>query len=242
MRTICKCCQCEEACLKRHQSTKLFEQGSAFQTSLKLGESWKLEPRESPDFLVKTANGCFGLEVTQCQIGPRRRKSSQMREAESARQHWLNGVRADYEAQGGAKLNCKYWGDTTEEARAILIEALLTNDFTGPVEAKKLGSDGGARLLAFETPNTHWEMPVDRAGETSRDGSYLQRVIDEKAGKLEKYREACAEVRLLVVADQIYNSGRLLLEPDFQPDLRGFDAVYFFAYPRTVIPFYRIDF
>jgi hypothetical protein len=227
--------------LKQRQSTKSFEQGSAIQVSHKLGEKWELTPRESPDFLVITANGCFGLEVTQCQIGLRRRKSSRMREAESARQHWLNEVRADYEAKGGPSLNCKYWGDTTEEARSILIEALLTNDFTGAVETMKLGSDGGARLLAFETPNTHWEMPVDRAGEISQDGSYLQRVIDEKAGKLEKYREACADVRLLVVADQLYNSGRLLLEPDFRPNLCGFDAVYFFAYPRTVIPFYRND-
>ena len=227
--------------MKRRQSTKSFEQGSAFQASLKLGEKWKLEPRESPDFLVKTVNGCFGLEVTQCHIGLRKSKSSRMREAESARQHWLNGVRADYEAQGGATLNCKYWGDTTEEARAILIEALLANDFTGPVKWMKLASDGGAKLLAFETPNTHWEMPDDRAGELSQDGFFLQRVIDEKAGKLETYREACADVRLLVVADQIYNSGRLLLKPDFRPDLRGFDAVYFFAYPSAVTPFYRSD-
>lgn len=176
--------------MKGRQSTKSFEQGSAFQASLKLGDEWKLEPRESPDFLVKTANGWFGLEVTQCQIGPRRRKSSRMREAESARQHWFNGVRADYEAQLGATLNCKYWGNTTEEARAVLIEALSTNDFTGPVESLKLRSDGGARLLAYETPNAHWEMPVGRAGEISRDGSCLQRVIDEKVGKLETYREA----------------------------------------------------
>ena len=226
--------------MKRLQPTKSFEQGSAFQASLKLGEEWKLEPRESPDFLVKTANGCFGLEVTQCQVGPRRRKGSRMREAESARQHWLNGVRADYEAQGGAPLNCKYWGDITDEAREILVDTLVAGNFAGPVQMMRLGSGGDARLLAFETPHTHWEMPGDRAGETSRDGSYLQRVIDEKAGKLEKYREACADVRLLVVADQIYNSGRLLLEPGFQPDLRGFDAVYFFAYPLTVTPFYKL--
>ena len=225
--------------MKRRQSIKSVERSVAFQASLKLGEEWELEPRESPDFIVTAANARFGLEVTRCQIGRRGRKGSKMRQAESARQAWLDGIRSDYESQGGASLNLKYWGAITSKARETLLGTLLANDFSGPVRRIRMRPEGdGASILAFETPNAHWEMPEDRAGEASLDSSIFQRVIDEKAEKLPVYREVCGDIRLLVVADQIYNSGKLLLEPGVRPDLKGFSTVYFFAYPRTMTSFY----
>ena len=72
-----------------------------------------------------------------------------MRQAESARQHWLNGVRADYEAEGGGMLNCKYWGDTTAKARAILLEALLGSGLIDQSQKMTVAARATAEKKAF---------------------------------------------------------------------------------------------
>ena len=42
---------------------------------------------------------------------------------------------------------------------------------------------------------------------------------------------------LLIVADHINNSGKLMLEERASLDMMGFQAVYFFPYPESVIVF-----
>lgn len=51
-----------------------------------------------------------------------------------------------------------------------------------------------------------------------------------------RYREAAgSDIRLLLVADRILNSGKLLLEERGAYDFHGFRAVYFFPYPEAAI-------
>jgi hypothetical protein len=61
--------------------------------------------------------------------------------------------------------------------------------------------------------------------------------IAEKAGNLPRYKEAagCVDIRLLLVADRISNSGKLTLDEKAQFDLHGFGEVYLFSYPENVI-------
>src|SRR4051794_20234115 len=96
--------------MKKAQDAKAFEESMAFQASLKLGEDWKLTAREAPDFLVRTATGEFGLEISQCHIGLQGRKGSVARENESANHRWLEGIRADYERQAGIRLHLRFLG------------------------------------------------------------------------------------------------------------------------------------
>jgi len=224
--------------LKKHK-----EQSEAFQASLKLGEEWTLEPRESPDFIVTSAEQRFGLEVTDAYIGPKTKKGAVERAKESANHKWLTAIRRRYEAAGGVGLHVRYHGAVDKAAADELLQALL--------DARLETVSQFARLDRFElthgkayvhtTPNVYWMMLDDRVGWVSQDGGYLQREIDLKAKKLAKYRAVCADIRLLVVANRIYNSGKLQLEDDFRPDLRGFDAVYFFSYPSSLTAFYASD-
>jgi hypothetical protein len=60
--------------------------------------------------------------------------------------------------------------------------------------------------------------------------------IAKKAGELTRYRSAAGDdVRLLLVANRINNSGKLELEAGAQFDFHGFNAVYLFPYPEDAI-------
>lgn len=221
--------------LKKHK-----EQSEAFQAALKLGEEWELEHREAPDFIVTSSGHRFGLEVTQCHVGPKTRKGSLEREKESANHKWLTAIRRRYEAGGGVGLDVRYRGEVAAKAAEELLQRLIDARFEArsPFDSLDRLNLTNATAYVHRTPNTHWMMLDDRVGWVSRDGSFLQREIDRKAKKLPKYREACDDIRLLVVADRIHNSGKLQLEDGFRPDLRGFNAVYFFSYPSSVTAFY----
>lgn len=224
--------------LKKHK-----EQYEAFQAALKLAEEWELEHREAPDFIVTSAGHRFGLEVTGCHVGLKTRKGSLERAKESANHAWLTAIRRRYEAGGRAGLHVRYRGEVSAKAAEELLQRLIKARFetrcpSDPLDRLKL-TKGTAYV--HRAPNAYWMMLKDRVGYVSRDGSFLQREIDLKAKKLPKYREACDDIRLLVVADRTHNSGKLQLEDGFRPDLRGFDAVYFFSYPCSVTAFYASE-
>ena len=207
---------------------------------LKLGEEWEFEERESPDFLITTDRGDkFGLEVTDAYVGSTTRRGSALRLREDANHSWLSGIRREYEAHGGVDLHVRYTGSTSPAVRHQLLEALRDSRFeehSAPSAIAIIRLSAGTAYV-HRTPHPYWMMLDDRSGAVSRDGRHLQDAIDQKAKKLAMYRTACENVRLLVVAMGVYNSGKLELESDYKPDLRGFDAVYFFSYPYEVTTF-----
>lgn len=216
------------------------ETSHAFQAMLKLGVEWTFEEREGPDFLVTSETGeTFGLEVTDAYVGDFTTKGSALRRRESANEAWLAEIRRTYLKAGGPDLHLRYSGSTSPAAREGLLAALRQERFEDqpPLSSSTTINLPDGTAYAFRTPHASWTMLDDRSGETSRDGAHLQRAIDAKAAKLPAYRAVCPDVRLLVVATRIFRSGKLELEEGFQPDLRGFDAVYFFAYPSYVQAF-----
>ena len=59
--------------------------------------------------------------------------------------------------------------------------------------------------------------------------------IKKKSNELDRYRSAAgADVRLLLVADRIHNSGKLMLDDTATLDTQGFHAIYVFPYPEHV--------
>jgi hypothetical protein len=62
--------------------------------------------------------------------------------------------------------------------------------------------------------------------------------IKKKANELERYRAAAGpDIRLLLVADRIHNSGKLMLDDTAVLDTEGFQVVYVFCYPEPVMTF-----
>jgi hypothetical protein len=82
-----------------------------------------------------------------------------------------------------------------------------------------------------------WYSVNDRVGFVDRNPhQIIAAAIEKKANELTRYKaEAGSDVRLLLVAEGISNSGKLRLESRVDFDLHGFKAVYFFPYPEAVI-------
>ncbi len=69
-----------------------------------------------------------------------------------------------------------------------------------------------------------------------RPHGIIAAAIAKKASSLPRYQDAAGrDVRLLLVADRISNSGKLALDEDTQFEFHGFRAVYLFPYPENVI-------
>jgi hypothetical protein len=221
------------------QNQKQIERSTALQAASRLGEAWKLEDCLHPDFLVTTPVAIFGLELTECHIGPVRKGGSRMRKAERANHEWLAEIREKVEAATGLSLHVRYYGAATVEARQEVINAILAETQKGDAFDTLDYRFADGRIWAFETPASSWNVSSDWNGDFETDGRDLQRAVDAKVPKLRRYREQCSDVRLLVYAQRMYNSGKLELPEGFEPELHGFDAVYFFSYPSSVHAFYR---
>jgi hypothetical protein len=220
----------------RAEQQKQTEERWVRRLALELNESWDLSSREVPDFAVKSPTGQFGLEVTECQIGQQSKRGSIRRAEEGKNRKLLNEARQKYESSTGICLNLKYLGPVNDLAMEELLRALQEASLgmlEGFAPSVMITLPSGKASIHRST-NSSWIAIRDRAGWISRDGKFLQREIDKKARKLAKYRETFSDVRLLVVADRIQNSGKLNLEEGFRPHLHGFDAVYFLSYPDSV--------
>lgn len=76
----------------------------------------------------------------------------------------------------------------------------------------------------------------DRAGFVDRNPDEIITAIAKKAADLSRYENAAGrDVRLLLVADRMNNSGKLTLEADARFDFCGFREVYLFPYPENAI-------
>ena len=77
----------------------------------------------------------------------------------------------------------------------------------------------------------------DRAGWEDRNPiDRITKAIGKKSEKLRRYKECTGldDIRLLVVANRIMNSGKLSLQEHPALDVRGFQVVYFLSYPESV--------
>ena len=102
--------------------------------------------------------------------------------------------------------------------------------------------EGKAKLSVYVTRalQANWFCVNDRAGWVDRNPiDRIAKAIEDKAEKLPRYKKCTGldDIRLLVVANRIMNSGKLSLEECPALDFRGFQAVYFLSYPESVTVF-----
>ena len=79
----------------------------------------------------------------------------------------------------------------------------------------------------------------NRVGWVARNSELIiADAIRKKANELTRYRVAAGpDVRLLLVADRIHNSGKLMLDNTAVLDTQGFQVVYVFPYPEPLMAF-----
>ena len=211
-----------------------------------LGKAWDLgTDREHPDFVVTEGSERFGLEITQIFVGPQGSNGSSLKAAETKTQRIVNELKRQYETIENAPLIVKFVGNMEADNMATVIPALLAQDLPSKsvcyrfVHDTTIAHPTRARLRVHVTKGLrpNWFSVNDQAGPVDRrPHGIIAAAIANKATDLPRYEDAAGrDVRLLLVADRISNSGKLTLEENAQFDLHGFRAVYLFPYPENVM-------
>jgi hypothetical protein len=221
---------------------KARERFLAEQAARSLGQEWNFgEDREHPDFVVHDGASTFGLEVSELFIGPQNRSGAILKRDESMRHKRLDTLRQQYEAHAAAPLIVKFVGDIGPEKLAKIVPALLQLDLPNKQVGhhQVLDHGDGLRVHVTKSNRPEWYSVNDRVGfvDTAPE-MIIANAIQDKARELPRYRsEIGDDVRLLLIADRIQNSGRMELGPGSMFDLCGFSAVYFYPYPEQAVEF-----
>ncbi len=208
-----------------------------------LGKIWTLADCECPDFIVTEGAQQFGLEVRDLFTGKQSRAGSHMEIMESETQQAVDALRRDYEATTNIPLSVRLVGDMCNENIAKVVPTLVAKNLSSkPIGYQDvIEIDTGKRLRVHVTRAfvASWFYVNHRVGGVDRYPiKRIADAIEEKSKNLPRYRETAGpDIRLLLVADHIYNSGKLMLEERAALDMRGFRVVYFFSYPECVIVF-----
>ncbi len=210
-----------------------------------LRETWKVEPAPNeanwPDLIVKTESEKFGLEVKEVYLDESR-KGSRSRADESNNLKNIEKLAEDYYDTKSSPINAHFLGEIMghhdQLLKAIKREVTLLSE----LERRKMRPYTGCIIYLQRLPNhfgqyKRWDFVSDRLGFVSNiDKEDLQKAIMKKAQKLRKYSENISDVRLLLVTDRIYNSGKNRLLEDIICDAHGFKKVYYLSYPEEAWP------
>ncbi|MCW5691612.1 MAG: hypothetical protein KIT48_04545 [Pseudolabrys sp.] len=223
-------------------ATKDRERFYVEQAARLLGATWGIGPdRESPDFVISDGASTFGLEVSMLFTGQQSAAGSAVKKSESKTQKAIQNLRLQYEAIHNVPLAVKFVGRMCEENLAKVVPSLIAEDLPSKPVGHHLVVDtnNGLRVHVTRGFRPEWYSVNDRVGWVDRNPvQKIADAIEEKATRLEQYKAAVgSDIRLLLVADQFLNSGKMRLEQKPDLDKRGFDAIYFLAYPESVIVF-----
>ncbi len=209
-----------------------------------LGKKWCLSgpDRESPDFIVTEGEQQFGLEVCEIFQGRQRKAGSLRKKKEAETQRAVNDLRHKYEQKEDIPLIVKFVGDMCDENMAAVLPTL----FAMNLSAKPPGhqdiipvDEGEVTLHVYVTRAfaANWFSVKDCAGWVNRNPiEHVTEAIKKKSKKLPDYKRCAGldDIRLLIVANRIKNSGKLAPLKCPVLDVKGFHVVYFFSYPEEV--------
>jgi hypothetical protein len=218
----------------------------AEQAARLLGRPWDLgDDSEPPDFVVTEGEQQFGLEVTEIFIGPQSDGGSALKASESKTQRAVNALQREYEAIADVPLIVKFVGHMDADNLATVVPALVGHDLPSKptcyhfVHDTTVAHPSRTRLRVHVTKavRPNWYSVNDRVGFVDRNPhGIIAAAIAKKATELTRYKDAAgSDVRLLLVANRMSNSGKLTLSEGAKFDLHGFNAVYLFPYPEDVI-------
>jgi hypothetical protein len=162
-----------------------------------------------------------------------------MKAKESTAQRAVNALRLEYEAIANIPLSVKFVGDMSAANMATVVPALVAENLPSKPIAHHfvLDSSTGLRVHVTKAFRPDWYSVNDRVGWVDRNPqNVIANAIEKKSKELTRHKGATGpDIRLLLVADRILNSGKLLLQEGPAFDFHGFRAVYFFPYPEAAI-------
>ena len=209
-----------------------------------LDESWEVEPSPNevsyPDLIVTAESGKFGLEVSEVYLDESS-KGSTKKAYEKNNLKNIKNLASTYYKTTGSSINVKFLGDCNIGRNNQLLNAIIGEvKHLSEFEQKRIEPYNGCAIYIRRLPDQlgeykKWSYVSDRVGWVSNiDKDVIDRVIVRKAKNLQKYAKKISDVRLLLVSDRIYNSGKARLVSDIICDACGFSRVYYLSYPEAI--------
>lgn len=196
------------------------------------------EDRESPDFIVTEGDHQFGLEVSELFIGHEGKKGADKKAKESIHQKKIDHYREIYAGVSDSPLCVRILGTVNDKTMGELLRQLFQHDFESMYPGDQIEVELSDQFKAYVTKalRNWWFRVDDRVGIVNTDPMpIIDKRVAMKSKRLKTYQEAVGEdVRLLLVANRMLNSGKLELVKKSTIDARGFQAVYFLSYPENV--------
>jgi len=223
---------------------KRFERFFVEEAIRSLGVGWTIfEERDPPDFIIADGDNHFGLDVADVFAGSQDEHGSQTKRAESDTQKLLNNLRRQYEAEANVNLCVKFLGRLAPDTLAKVVPELVALDLAAKPLAYQttieiqVGFEAPLKLFVTKGSRSEWFAMGDRVGFVTRNPDpIIAAEIAKKGKKLAQYKSLVGnDVRLLLVANRIPNSGKIGAKTESAFDFSGFSAVYFFPYPEDAI-------
>lgn len=207
-----------------------------------LGRNWLLsDDREQPDFIVSDGHERFGLEVSEVFTGSQTDIGSGMKRAESELQRRIEHLRRTFEKNANVTLRVRFVGDASPENMKAVIPALISADFASKPMFHRARIDLGNGLVLHVATAQRSEWMSVQSGVGWVDYNAMPLIanrVREKSTKLQRCRsESCPDVRLLLIANRLLNSGKLAIREPQALDLMGFNVVYFYSFPEDIFTF-----
>lgn len=213
-----------------------------------LNNQWEIiEQREQPDFIIREGARTFGLEVREIFLNENQDKGgSSIKQTENHRSKQLERFAHSFEKKSDLALHVRLLrkpdaGNVSECELKQLHKALTAEH----LESRETGYQTqfllpcGTKVWVTKEFHSRWYILNDRVGWVSQDPiELIQAAIDTKGKKLDTYRKnAGPDVRLLLVANHLNNSGKITISPTTNRyfDLQGFTKVYFLSHPSEAL-------
>lgn len=212
-----------------------------------------IEEGEAPDFIVDSSAGSFGLELVTVYRGggiekPKARGTKKItsgawsKKREQKRNLELQKLRRAFEASGGPPLSVKVLGNINSDDFRDIPRHLAENG-AGELEIGEQIRIALPSIILHATRSftAIWIMIEDVVGWVNLEPrKEVEAAILSKASKLSAYQERVgADVRLLIIAEDRFNSGKLRPHNRMCFKGHGFGEVYFFNSPSG--PFQTLD-
>jgi hypothetical protein len=231
-----------------NQKKKEIEIFYAEKTSQLLGESWRIVVADNendwPDLIVSTELQKFGLEVREIYFdetktgSPRKAKEKNNLKA-------INDLADAYYKRTLPPIRVSFLCDII--ISDLLLQAII--NAAGQLSERQqmeIEPYNGCRIIILRLPDSmetykRWEYINDRIGWVRNvDKGIIEKFIFEKAQKLTKYNTFISDVRLLLVSNRMFSSGKAeLAEHNLFINTYGFNEVYYLSYPDAAFKLRR---
>lgn len=224
------------------QHQKSLELIYAKRTSILLDESWEVVPSPDevswPDLMVTTEMGKFGLEVREIYLDESSKGSTKKANEKNNLKNIQKLANAYYKSNCST-IRVNLLGDIGHYDKllsSITKEASQLSEF----EQKRIEPYNGCVIYVWRLSDQlgeykRWNYVSDQVGFVPNiNKDIIERVIFEKAKNLQKYSKNISDVRLLLVSDGLFNSGKARLKNNIICNTYGFNFIYYLSYPESV--------